>query len=675
MADLTVDRPLVLNVHTGLRGPAGPAGTGVEGPAGPAGPQGAVGPAGPTGPAGAQGPVGPAGAVGPAGPQGATGAGWVGPPGTGFALIDASTVRMSVPGPDGITRFVDFELAEPTTPPPPDQLATLLAAAVAGVIADGGDLLVTLPDLSGLWQDDAGTVAAAVNAQVALVDNRRAAGADLAQVTALARPTLVTMANGRPALQFVSSDHWMQFPDGTGPTGEWIIAGHREPGAATPAAAMGNRNTGFSTAGVYIVAGITGTGQPGVQFRVGSASGAINVESDAPVTGPMVVSARWTTTSAALRVNGGAEVVAAHTHDATQATQVAVGRIRPATPGNAWNGLLSLVARHASAFSASTRQALERLGAFLVGGSLAYDAAPTLADLAAYQTSSTKWTDIPYDSDAKAWAEPTFAGATWYPRMDVYKPSGTPPAGGWPTVIYTHANGSTKAIPSGQSVDTKILQPLLAAGVALVAVEFPHPAIMMQTSGVNGDPVALDCYNYIGRAVQKVRSIGGALSLNTVKLGAVTRSRGSLAIYAALRADLAAVTGTHQQRQSSHIQAFWSVNGQTVHRSQTAADLFVLEAERATYLASNPDYSTLLNALDLVYTAASFPHLHLVTNDPYYNALVAASLVGVHHPDMFRLLKERMQAMGYGGRVTDAPGTVSDDEYIGMIDYFEEKLA
>lgn len=642
---------------------------------GPAGPTGQPGPTGAAGPKGDPGNTGPAGDVGPPGPVGETGAGWIGPPGTGFALIDANTLRVSVPGPDGIARFTEWTLTTPSSPPPADPLAALLASAVSGVIADGGDLFVTLPDLSGVYQDDAATVAGAVGSQVALVDNRRAAGADLAQTSALARPTLVAMGNGRPALQLVSSDHWMQFPDGTGSSGEWIIAGRREVGAPTPAAAMGNRNTGFSTPGVYIVAGTTGTGQPGIQFRVGSASGAINVESDAAVTGAIVVAARWTSTTAALRVNGGGEVTAAHTHDATQATQVAVGRIRPATAGNSWAGQLSLVARHSSAFSVATRQALERLGAYLVGGSLAYDAAPTLSDLSAYQVSSTKWVDIPYDSDAKAWAEPTFAGATWYPRMDVYVPSGTPPAGGWPTVCYMHANGSTKAIPPGQSVDTKILQPLLAAGVALVAVEFPHPAIMMQTSGVNGDPVALDCYNYIGRAVQKVRSIGGALSLNTTKLGAVTRSRGSLAIYAALRADLAAVTGTHQQRQSSHLQAYWSVNGQTVHRSQSAADLFVLEAERATYLASNPNYSTLLDALELVYTAASFPYLHLVTNDPYYNALVSASLVGVHHPDMFRLLKERMAAMGYSGRVTDAPGTVSDDEYIGMTAYFAERLA
>lgn len=643
-----------------------------RGPAGSAGPSGPAGPTGATGPAGS---TGPAGATGPAGPTGATGAGWLGPAGTGFALVSNGVLRVSVPGADGVVRFVDLDLEEPTPPTPPDALATLLAAAVAGVIADGGDMFVTLPNLSELWTDDAGTVAATVGSQLALVGNRRAAGGDLSQTTALNRPTLVNMVNGRPAMQFVSSDHWMQFPDGTGSTGEWIIAGEREVGAATPAAAMGNRNTGFSTAGVYIVAGITGTGQPGIQFRVGSASGAVNIESDAPVTGPVVVSARWTLTNGTLRVNGGADVVGTHAHDATQATQVAVGRIRPATATNAWNGLLSLVARHASAFSASTRQALERLGAYLVGGTLAYDSAPVLADLAAYQTTATKWTDIPYDSDAKAWAEPTAGGATWYPKLDVYKPTGSPPSGGWPTVCYFHANGSTKAIPPGNSVDTKILQPLLAAGVALVAVEFPHPAIMMQTSGVNGDAVALDCYNYIGRAVQKVRSIGSALSLNTTTLGAVTRSRGSLAIYSALQADLASVVGTHQQRQSSHIQAFWSVNGQTVHRSQTAADLFVIESERDDYIAANPDYDTLLNAIDLVYTAASYPYLHLVTNDPYYNAPVPAADLGVHHPDMFRVLKERMQAMGYSGRVVDDTGVVSDDEYIGMIDYFAERLA
>lgn len=594
------------------------------------------------------------------------------PTGITVAKVSDTVLRFSVVGSDGTVRFVELDVAEAEPPTPPDPLIAMLAAAVAGVTADGGDLYLTLPDLSDLWQDDAGTVAGAIGQLLALVGNRRSAGPDLGQTVALNRPTLVAMSNGRPAIQLVSADHFLQFSDGTGSSGEWIIAGQREVGAPNPAAAIGNRNTGFSTPGVFILAGITGSGQPGVQFRVGSASGAVNVETDAAISGPIVAAARWTPTSATLRVNGGTEVVAAHTHDASSATPVAVGRIRPATAGNNWAGTLALVARSSTAFSSDTRQAIERLGAYLVGGSLAYDAAPTLSSISAYQTSSTRWVDVPYDSDSKAWPEPTFAGATWYPRMDIYLPAGIAPAGGWKKpVIYTHANGATKSIPSGGSVDVKLLQPLLAAGSPVFAVEFPHPALLRAASWAG----AMDAYNYIGRAVQRIRSLSAALNIDATKIGAVTRSRGSLALYTALRDDLQATVGTHQQKQSSQIQAFWCVNGQTVHRSQTACELFVIEADWPEYLAANPDYPELLNAVDLVFSAYQVPFMHLVNNDAYTNSPQPWESVGVHHPDMFRVLKERCTAIGYGSKVTDAPSTAGDDEFVGMPAYFAAKLA
>lgn len=664
---------------TGPQGPAGPTGaTGATGPQGPAGPTGATGATGPQGPAGPTGATGATGATGPQGPQGIPGESWAGPAGTGFALINDSLLRINVPGSDGVVRYYEFALTTPTAPGIADELSTLISEAIAAVTAENGDLAVTLPNLSGIWEDDAGTAAGIIGEVIARVDNKRSGGVNIGQTTALNRPTLVALPNGRPSLQMVSSDHFMQFSDGsgTGSTGEWIVAGYRAPGATSPAAMMGNRNTGTTIAGVYILAGTTGGGQPGYQMRIGDASGAVNVEVVAPITGSMVVSGRWTTTNGTLRANGGAEVSLAHTRNATSSSAVGIGRIRPATATNAWNGNISMVARSATAFTEPTRVKLERLGAFLTGAVLEYDAAPTLTTLAPYQTSSTKWTDIPYDSDAKAWAEPTAGGVTWYPKLDVYLPSGSAPVGGWPTVCYFHANGSTKAIPAGGSVDTKVLQPLLAAGFSVAAIEFPHPAIMMQTSGIDGDPVALDCYNYIGRAVQKVRSIAGALNLNTTKLGAVTRSRGSLAIYAALRANLQVPVGNHQQKQSSLLQAFWSVNGQTVHRSQTVADLFIVPEDRASYLSANPNYPSLINSIDLVLTTANpMPFLHLVTNEAYYNSLVDESLIGVHHPDMFRVLKERVQSMGFGSKVTDSTSVASEDEYIGMTTYFTTKLA
>lgn len=644
-----------------------------RGPAGPSGAPGSTGPTGPAGPQGTQGPAGPQGATGAVGPAGPAGQGFVGPTGMGFALVDATTLRVSIPGTGGAVSRADIplELVEP--PAPPDAYATLLAAAIAAVQSEGGDLHVASLDLASLYTDDAGTVAAAQGQDIALWDNRRAAGSDLAQTSAGDRPSLSTMPNGRPGLHLATTADWMQYADGTGTTGEWIFACTRDVGAATPAAMMGNRGSGNTTAGVYILAGTTGTGQPGVQMRIGDATSPLNLEVEAGIEGAVIVAARWTSAQAVLRVNGGAEATLAHAKNLTQATQVSIGRLRPALANFPLGGKVALVARHASAFTEPTRQAIERLAAYLTGGTLAYDAAPTLGSLAGYQVTSTKYVDIPYSS--KSWAEPTAGGATWYARLDVYLPAGTAPGGGWPVVCYFHANGSTKTITPGDAIDVKILQPLLAQGIAVVPVEFPHPAQQMAVAGVDGDLASLDCYADIGRAVQKVRSLASALSLNPAAIGAVTRSRGSLALYTWLQPDRIASVGTHQERQSSWIQAYWTVNGQTVHRSQTAANEFIIPTDRAAYIAANPDYPSLRDAITLVYDAAYIPWVNLIANDVYYNAQVAAALVGVHHPDMMRVLGERARFAGGTGRVTDAGGVSNDNEMLGMPAWFAAKLA
>lgn len=640
---------------------------------GPAGPTGPTGPAGTQGPQGLQGATGPAGPTGATGPQGPAGQGFVGPAGMGFALIDANTLRVSVPGAGGSISRADFVMEVVEPPAPPDAYATLLAAAIAAVQSEGGDLHVASLDLASLYTDDAGTVPAALGQEVALWDNRRSAGSDLSQPSAGDRPTLTSMANGRPALGLATTADWMQYADGTGTTGEWIFACTRDVGAATPAAMMGNRGSGNTTAGVYILAGITGTGQPGVQMRIGDATSPLNLETDATIEGSLIVAARWTSTQAVLRVNGGTEATLAHTKNVTQATQVSIGRLRPALANFPLGGKVALVARHATAFTEATRKAIERLAAYLTGGTLAYDAAPTLGSLAAYQVTATKYVDIPYST--KSWSEPTAGGATWYARLDVYLPSGSAPVGGWPVVCYFHANGSTKTITPGDAIDVKILQPLLAQGIAVVPIEFPHPAQQMAVAGVDGDPASLDCYADIGRAIQKVRSLASAFNFNATNIGAVTRSRGSMALYTWLQADRIASVGTHQERQSSWIQAYWTVNGQTVHRSQTAADEFIIPGDRAAYIAANPDYPSLLDAITLVYDATYIPWVNLIANDPYYNAQVAAALVGVHHPDMMRVLGERARLAGGTGRVTDAGGVSNDNEMVGMPAWFAAKLA
>ena len=618
---------------------------------------------------GAPGQPGQAGAPGAPG-----GTGIEAPEGLAFALVDDTTLRVTLPGANGALKRADIALQAVEQPALPDPYTTLLAAAVAAVQAEGGDLHVVSADLATLYTDDAATSAAAQGQDVAVWANRRSGGAALLQPSAVDRPSLTTMATtGRAALSLASAADWLQFNSGTGSSGEWIFAGQRDAGAASPAGLMGNRPTTNATAGVFLLAGTTGTGQLGIQMRIGDAAGYVSVEAEAPITGPLVVSGRWTPTQGVLAVNGGAEVTQAHQKDATQAAAVSVGRLRPTVTTFPFVGKVALVARHATAFSASARRAIERLGAFLTGATLAYDEAPTAASLLPFKTSATKYTDIPYSD--KSFQEPTLGMQTLYCKLDLYLPSTPAPAGGYSVVGYCHANGSSKSITPGDNIDVRILQPLLAQGLAVAAIEFPHPSNQMALAGVDGDPVALDAYNDIGRAFQKLRSIAPAVNLNPNDMGVVTRSRGSLALYAWLANNRQSSVGSHQDRQSSWIQAFWVVNGQTVHRHSTASQLFVLEAERALYMSTKQEWPSLRDAVNLVLSAPYMPWVHLVANGSYFNTLVTAAQANdVHFPDMLRILAERARLVGGASRVTDEDGVADVNEMVGMPAYFASKL-
>lgn len=280
---------------------------------------------------------------------------------------------------------------------------------------------------------------------------------------------------------------------------------------------------------------------------------------------------------------------------------------------------------------------------------------PAAGDFASYQESATKYVGIPWDTGS--WSEVTLGGTTLFRVLDLYLPSGTPPAAGWPVVCWFHANGTSRVITPGSNTDTNFLQPHLAAGFAVAAIEFPHPHTNKDALGGS----YLTAYDGPGKAAQMVRSLGPAFNLDRSRVAAMCVSRGSLAYFACFRPDLADPYGdTYQKRQSSRFSALCVYNGQTLHRSATAADMFVIPADRPTFLASQPDDPTLLNAVTLAGSSDHLPRLRLRSENTYANELRSAAYVladYIHYPDMARVLKEVYATRGFAGIVQDFQGT------------------
>lgn len=573
-----------------------------------------------------------------------------------------------------VPRSVPLPPPPVSAPPPAPEvplLDLLLADARVAAEADGAEGYVLLPSLAGAYQDDVAGTPAAVGAPLGRLVNLRAAGAVASQSVPASRPDVVALTNGNPAASFDVPDKHLVLPVGNGAIGTIILAGASNT-VTSPAGWIGNRSTGQSIPGVVVRSGTLSAGQ-GYQIVIGDGVASNSADVIAPLNVPAVLSARWDATEVALRLDGAAEVVTAHARNVVNATPLALGRHRASHATNGMQGpaVLAYVAPVVS--SEANRRAVERLGAHLMGKTMVYDQAPVLADLEAYRTSATTFAGIPYASDAMAWAEDTAGGAIWYPRINVYLPAGTPPPGGWPVSAYAHPNGSTFNIADGSSTALKVRDPLVAAGIALASIEFPHPVASKLGMGAR----YLEAYDYIGWAIQKLRSIGAALGLATDVIGMTCRSRGSLAGYTALAADKRKRVGTHQEQQSSLIQHVYMVNGQTYHDAEDAINRYVIPGDRAAALALHPGDATVLNMVDLVATAPQVPSMYLVSNLPYFvtqQTLAVFEANYVHYPDMLLSLKQAMVAAGHADLVTDAPATPDGSEFNNLVAWMQARL-
>jgi hypothetical protein len=272
--------------------------------------------------------------------------------------------------------------------------------------------------------------------------------------------------------------------------------------------------------------------------------------------------------------------------------------------------------------------------------------APTIDSLEAYRTSATSWSAVPYGN--ASWPEPGLG--TFYQVVDIDIPAGTAPAGGWPLIVYFHANGADRVVGSGGAVGTNIKTPALAAGYAFASVEFRHPVTNVNQGAPHTD---------VGLALQYLRALHQALNLDGTKVFGVARSRGNLALWQTVQADMASGGApTYMGRQSSKLQGLWCINPQVAYSTQRFCDLYIQPADHAAVLAANPDDSRWKNAIDDIPTVASLPPIVAIHEAAYFGTLVSKATLDawdalpnnspLHYPDAGLKLKAAYEARGLG---------------------------
>ena len=128
--------------------------------------------------------------------------------------------------------------------------------------------------------------------------------------------------------------------------------------------------------------------------------------------------------------------------------------------------------------------------------------------------------------------------------LDVYRPAGTPPPGGWPVVLAVHGGGWRKLDKAEYAA--KVVPTLLAGGYAVVA-----PNYTLSTPNSASWPA---CLLELRQAVRWVKANSGALSLDPGRIAAMGESAGG---------HLALLLGTDPAGPDTRVQAVVDFFGPT----------------------------------------------------------------------------------------------------------------
>lgn len=233
-----------------------------------------------------------------------------------------------------------------------------------------------------------------------------------------------------------------------------------------------------------------------------------------------------------------------------------------------------------------------------------------------------------------------------------------------PLIIWAHASGSDHVIPNRKGPVYKgLVAPALAAGMAVMSVEFRHPVDNAYLGAVYHDDLL--------HAIQYARSLAPALSLDVNNVFLASRSRGSLAVWTAMQDDRALTTGGLQQQQSTRVNAVFAIQAQTTYVSEENA-LYLYEEERAAYLKRKPGNPLFGSAVGSA-TADDPPVLMRYTPE-FYRRLVHRNELSAHHPDYGLTLCQRYIDLGIGDKCTAQDLVPQSLYFSGVIPFFQAWL-
>lgn len=282
-----------------------------------------------------------------------------------------------------------------------------------------------------------------------------------------------------------------------------------------------------------------------------------------------------------------------------------------------------------------------------------------------------------------AWREQTLGGIWLQQRFDLYRAPGASADAPAPLIVWAHPNGSSKAIAPGSVAETVLLKPALAAGFSFASVEFRHPVANRNEADSPTNPGVP--HHDLARALQFIRANAAALGIDRRNVFVVGGSRGTLSLWTVLQDDMAIPTSPDPvARQSTRANAVFAYNAQTTYDGREFADLFLVEADRASFKANwqalHPKYAQYGSAIQSV--TADDPPVKLRYDQAFIGRLVTqqelAGVDYVHYPDYGLALCAAYQlALSHGGRCTaegDPRFATMAEGYRGYVDFFKAHL-
>ena len=284
----------------------------------------------------------------------------------------------------------------------------------------------------------------------------------------------------------------------------------------------------------------------------------------------------------------------------------------------------------------------------------------------------------------EVWRDATIGPTQAHQRFDFYRAARTTPA---PLIIWAHPNGMSKTLPASSTLYQALVPPALQAGFSFASIEFRHPMVNENVANSATDPGVP--HNDIARAIQFIRANADALGIDTRNIFLVGQSRGTLGVWTALQNDMAKPgSNSVVLRQSTRVNAVYAVNAQTSYDGQEFADLFLIPADRAAFVADfeskHPKHAQFGSAIRSVTAGTQAdPPVKLIYDAPVINRQVSllelSQYDALHYPNFGpALCNAYLRAFGNTSRCSyTADARFENDPlaaYAGYVAFFSQYL-